>query len=318
MNPKNVIHQILKQYLSQLISEIDKANTLLGLHRIYDSGKTLEIALKNFLASLLPEFVGITRGHVFSEQLDSASKEIDLILFDKRYFSGFHVEKNEYETISYVPINVVFGIISVKKKLTLKSIRDSVNNINSVYNLDRKPLHNHFHYDLNLGNALEFRNGIELNRIFSCVIAYSSEFFYRLKNGIKIERTKDELTKYLNEFQNKKWFNNFRVDIVFTLDGMLFSPLEYKEALESWVRSTKIELLGKEKKALLIIDNVDSNRSDLILGYSIDKKFPEKLLGQFLIYLQLFCSQLVKNPPNIEEIFKQVFATTLDAITRNK
>jgi len=91
--PKELIHQIFKQYHKQLLFEFEKANTMLTMKRISDSGKVLEIALKNFLLRLLPDYVGVCRGVIFDSNCEKHSKEIDLILYDKRYFSGFQFDK---------------------------------------------------------------------------------------------------------------------------------------------------------------------------------------------------------------------------------
>ena len=86
---QDLINDILKQYHSELISEIDKAETLLKIKRVYDAGQVLEIALKNLLQRLLPHYIGITRGIVIDSEVIEKSSEIDLIVYDKRYFSGF-------------------------------------------------------------------------------------------------------------------------------------------------------------------------------------------------------------------------------------
>jgi hypothetical protein len=67
IEPKDIIDQIYRQYHSLLLAEVEKANTLIHLGRIYDSGSALEIALKKLLWQILPNYVGLTRGFVIDE-----------------------------------------------------------------------------------------------------------------------------------------------------------------------------------------------------------------------------------------------------------
>ena len=87
----NIVESILKQYHTEFIFELEKANTMLKMNRISDSGKPLEFALKALLQNLLPDYVGITRGIIFDSSCNKQSKEIDLLLYTQSYFSGFVV-----------------------------------------------------------------------------------------------------------------------------------------------------------------------------------------------------------------------------------
>jgi hypothetical protein len=319
--PKEIVQQILKQYQTELVQEIEKATTLLELKRVYDAGRMLELALKNFLVKLLPSYVGITKGVIFSSDLSSHSEEIDLILYDKRYFPGFVIDNNITESISYISIDTVFGVISVKKTLDLKSWRDSVRNINSVYNLYRKSIKNQFHYNLGLNEKfLIYGKGEEVNKIFSCIFAAKNNFLYKRENRKKIKRSNDELIKYFDSFCSKGMLDSFRIDLIATLDGTIFFPVIYSADENVWHRSAETSILGTEKKAITpsIVDIaknlIRSNIEDVILGYSIEQANPEKTLGQFITYIQIFSSSLVKSQPDIHSILKECFDSKINII----
>ena len=238
----------MKQYHSELIAEIDKAETLLRIKRIYDAGKVLEIAIRNKLLSTLPHFVGITRGIIVDSDVKHKSKEIDLIIYDKRYFSGLEIENSINDSVSLISIDTVFGVISIKKTLTISSLKDSIKNINSVYSLNRKELRNQFHYDLSFGKGLlNYKNGMELNRIFSCIVCFNNEFLYKTKKKIRVKREKEEIISYYNKLAKDGRFKNFNIDIVYTVDGTFIQPLIYNTLTKRWSRNIATSLLGTLK-----------------------------------------------------------------------
>ena len=130
-----MIAQVFRQYHAELLAEIERADTLLAVKRIYDAGKSLEIAVASIIKRLLPDWVGVTRGKVISSDCKAESKEIDLIFYDKRYFSGLVVSGVGPDIFSYVCIDTVLGVLAVKKTLTKGELKDSVANLKSVTEL---------------------------------------------------------------------------------------------------------------------------------------------------------------------------------------
>lgn len=311
--PKEIIGSIFRQYQKELLYELEKAETMLNIKRISDSGKVLEIALKNLLQRLLPDYVGITRGIIFCSDCNEHSNEIDLILYDKRYFSGFVVEDWYTESISYISIDTVLGIISVKKKLSLSSLQEAISNISSVYSLKRSDITNQFHYDLNFGDILSYKNGCEVNKIFSCIVAFENELFYKTENGKKKIRRDNEIEKYLDEKSSELWFDGMNTDIIYTIDGTVFSPMILDENKNKWIKIMSTDILGEEKKSLRPYIENDIIKADtrLMLGYSYDFESPEISLGQFIAYLNYYCYQLVKSTPNINKIFDNFINRTV-------
>jgi len=267
---EELINKILIQYRSELIAEIDKAETLLRLRRIYDSGQVLEIALKKLFKRLLPHYVGVTRGVVIDSSVKDKSAEIDLIIYDKRYFSGFEINDNLNDSVSVISIDTVFGVMSVKKKLTLTSLEESISNINTVYNLDRRSIQNQLHYDLNLGKSLSYKGGIELNRIFSCVITYENDLLFKTEEQKKVKRSEDEIRTYFNKIAEDGKFNDSKIDLIFSINGVLIYPMTYNQAngeilrvyikeliksspnipemFKNFFETSQINIIGNEKK----------------------------------------------------------------------
>ena len=302
---RELISSIFKHYHSELQSEIDKANALLKIKRIYDSGQVLELAIDALLSRVMPDWIGITRGVVIDTNVDETSNEIDLILYDKRYFPGLVIAETVNESISCVSIDVVVGIISVKKKLTLKSLKEAITNIKSVTDLQRKVLKNQLHNDISLDGFLSYKNGKDLGGFFSCIIAYENDLFYRVENKEKRLKTDEEIKDYFDKKSKEDWFNNITVDHIYTVDGTVFYPLLMKTG--KWDRTVDVERLGSPKKVIqpFIKGNVVEIDTDYCLAYSHDFANPEISLGNLIGYLQYYGASLVKSTPAIHKWFDQ-------------
>lgn len=308
MTPYEIIEKIFIQYHSELLAEIARADTMLGMKRIADAGKNLELALHATLSRVLPEWIGITRGIVVSSNCRANSEEVDLILYDKRYFPGLVVshDSSGSDHLSYISIDVVLGVISVKKTLGREELKSAIKNIKSVIDLDRKPLKNQIHFDIPLGGAISFRKGQEVNRIFSCIVSFENKLFYRIENRIRRLRTNDEITKYFDSIAGEEWFDGAFVDLIYTVDGTLFFPIAVNEE-SKWERTTDITLLSMPKQSIrpYIVDGVAKSDSRLALAYTYDFDNAASALGQFIMYLQIYCSQLIKASPNFYTWFRQ-------------
>jgi len=315
---EELINKILIQYRSELIAEIDKAETLLRLRRIYDSGQVLEIALKKLFKRLLPHYVGVTRGVVIDSSVKDKSAEIDLIIYDKRYFSGFEINDNLNDSVSVISIDTVFGVMSVKKKLTLTSLEESISNINTVYNLDRRSIQNQLHYDLNLGKSLSYKGGIELNRIFSCVITYENDLLFKTEEQKKVKRSEDEIRTYFNKIAEDGKFNDSKIDLIFSINGVLIYPMTYNQANGEILRNLSTLNFGTKKEVIQEEGHIDELIDKQLLAYTIDEEEPQIILGQFIVYLQVYIKELIKSSPNIPEMFKNFFETSQINIIGNE
>lgn len=304
---RDVINNILKQYHSELISEIDKAETLLRIKRIYDAGQVLEIALKNLFKRLLPHFVGVSRGIVIDSNIVHKSEEIDLIIYDKRYFSGFEINDNFNDKISVISIDTVFGIISVKKKLTLNSLEESIKNINTVYKLNRRKIQNQWHYDLDLGRGLNYKNGIELNKIFSCIITYENDLLYKTEDREKVKRNTDEISDYFKKIAKDGRFNSSHIDLIYSISGSLIYPMIFNSDSKEWFRNLSTLYLGSKKHVIQDESNNEELLGKQLLAYTINEEEPYVILGQFMMYIQVYVKQLIKSSPNLLEMFKSFF-----------
>lgn len=308
---KEIIEIIFKQYHTELTSHLDKAKTLLALMRIYDSGQILEIALKNLLLNLLPDFVGITRGIIFSSDCKSESKEIDLILYDKRYSGNFIINSFGENSISYVSVDTVFGVISVKKTLTKDSLKEAIENIKSVYSLQSNKIKNRLHYDIVVEPTLTYKDGMILNNIFSCIVSYQNKIVMKKKEEDYEYLSSDEIKKTFDDLTRNEWFSSLFIDNIYTTDGTFFFPIQLSEDKKNWQRNIIINKIGMQKKMIMpyIKENTITTDSELALAYTCDFGKPEKILGQFIMYLQYYTSHLVKSTPNISEIFSSLIDT---------
>ena len=303
---RELILSIFKSYHSELKAEIDKANSLLKIKRIYDSGQVLEIAVTEVLARNLPDWVGYTRGVIIDTNANCISEEIDIILYDKRYFPGLVISKEGSESISCISIDVLLGVISVKKKLTRKSLKDAIKNIKSVTDLSRKAIPNQFHYDLNLGDTIIYKDGKDMGGFFSCIISYENDLFYREKNKKRVRRTPPEIIKYFDELCSEEWFDGTTVDHIYTVDGTVFFPLKLEG--DKWTKTNDIGMLSSQKKTIRpFIDenNTIQAGSNYCLSYSYNFESPEISLGNLVGFLQVYCAQLVKSSPKIHKWFDE-------------
>ncbi|MCK4601894.1 MAG: hypothetical protein KAU28_05480 [Phycisphaerae bacterium] len=296
-----IIEHSFGYYHKQLLVELEKATLLGKLGRIYDSGQVVEIALKSLLTRLLPSHVGITRGFVFDSDCRAHSREIDLILYDKRYFAGFPIGEDGGDTLSYISIDTVLGVISVKKTLTSKELKDAVENVRSVYELHRVTHKNRFHYGLEI-HGMTYRNGEEVNRIFSCVVGGTDKLFlHNLQDGSA--PTQDVLSKRVKSVFKRPWFDGTELDLVYTIDGSLLSPGRWNAEAKAYDQIALIEHVGQEKMTRKGFTKEHAPNeigliSRIFLGH------PELSLGEFIVHLQIYCADLVKSTPDLGKIFK--------------
>lgn len=302
--PETVIAQIFRQYHAELLAEVERADTLLAVKRIYDAGKSLEIAIVRIFNRLLPDWVGITRGKVISSDCKDESKEIDIIFYDKRYFSGLVVSEVGPDVFSYICIDTVLGVLAIKKTLAKPELKDSIDNLTSITDLRREPLKNRTHFDIPL-IGMTHRGGVELNRIFTGIVGYSNSFLFKRGDKKCARKNDTEVQATFDAICAEDWFDGAPLDLILTVDGSIFFPLSLGE--KGWKRTVEIEKLMLPKTSIRPYVDGDEVKADsnLVLGYNYSLDEPHLALGQFIMYLQYYCSQLVKASPNFELFFSQ-------------
>ncbi|GHT24655.1 hypothetical protein AGMMS4957_18060 [Bacteroidia bacterium] len=309
-SPQEIIDAIFEQYRKQFDAALSQAETLLETKRIYDAGQKLELAFKNFFLQMLPEYVGITRGFVFDTECERHSNEIDLIFYDKRYFSGFPINEQGDDVLSYISIDVVLGIAQVKKTLTLDTWGESINNLNSVYSLKRQSKPNQMHYDSHSGGTIQYNGGISsTERIFSCILSGKNDMFYKIQDGIEVQMNNTEIKKYILTKTNEEKYHflriNMPIDLIYTLDGTLAYAWTFNEKTNTYQKDVAFDILGENKvlKWMMPLQNKP-------IIYTFDNRLdkPNTALGFALAYLNFWCKPLIKSTPKIEKILANYFS----------
>ncbi len=101
------------------------------INHLGNRGSYRENTLKNFLnAGKLPKRFGVGSGEIIGPK-QKVSKQSDLIIFDQ--LDGMSLAYSE--NVQIYPIEVVFGLIEVKSKLSKEELIESLENIKSVKTL---------------------------------------------------------------------------------------------------------------------------------------------------------------------------------------
>jgi hypothetical protein len=124
----------MKKYYSSLSENM--LNEIKGIseeiEHAGEQGRNNEEILKSFLEKHLPKKYGLTTGKVLSAD-GEMSKQIDIIIYDRLDTPSL----KQARAWSIVPIESVYGIISVKTQLDRDEVVDSIKNIASVRRLHR-------------------------------------------------------------------------------------------------------------------------------------------------------------------------------------
>ena len=149
------------------------------------------------------------------------------------------------------------------------------------------------------------REGIELNRIFTGVVGYRNSLLYKTKDKKRTPKDEAEVRETFDGISAEDWFDGSPIDLILTVDGSVFFPLMRGDA--GWKRTVEIDKLMLPKVSMrpYVVDDMVQANSTLALGYNYSFDEPHVALGQFVMYLQYYCSQLVKASPNFELYFSQ-------------
>lgn len=297
---EKIISSIFKIYQAELEAEIERAEALLNIKRIYDSGKVLEVAFKNIMLRNLPSYVGITRGIIFDTKVEGQSKEIDMIFYDKRYFNGFEINSMGEDELSLISIDTVFGAISVKKTLTKSALLDCIDNISSVLELERASIRNQYHYDLDLG-GIKYDNGEEQNMIFTGIVAYRDKFI--------CSKNKEGEAKF-NEDLKQIVSGDFRLDFIYSLDGMFCFPAHIPVGSNKAQMNLSLKSLGVKKSVASITSSNVLNTRDRGLFFSMINEIqkPERAIGLLIFSLNTYMKRMIRTSPNPQNLLQKLLS----------
>lgn len=124
-------NKILKNVFDNLESSLYSDMNIRIQHNLED-GKYREYLVKNVLSKIVPSKYSITNGFIIDSD-NKISDEMDIIIYDKNYVPPFFEE-----TYTVVPIEAVISIIQVKTTLNSQTLKDSIDNLNSIDQLNSK------------------------------------------------------------------------------------------------------------------------------------------------------------------------------------
>ncbi len=123
--------KILKDIFDNLEESLYNDMNIRIQHNLED-GKYREYLVKNVLEKIIPSKYSITNGFIIDSD-NNISDEMDIIIYDKNYVPPFFDE-----TYTVVPIESVIAVIQVKTTLNCNTLKDSINNLNSIDRLNAK------------------------------------------------------------------------------------------------------------------------------------------------------------------------------------
>lgn len=131
MKEKSKKREILKDIFENLEKALYNDMSVKIQHNVSD-GKYREYLVTKLLEKIIPSKYNITNGFIIDSD-NNISKEMDVIIYDRNYVPPFFDE-----TYTIVPIEAVIAVIQVKTTLDTDSLKDSVNNLNSIDCLNSK------------------------------------------------------------------------------------------------------------------------------------------------------------------------------------
>jgi hypothetical protein len=146
-----------KEFVYSLSDAFDKRTDVIrtDYHEIelltshpYMKGYYLEEIIRKFLSEYLPPHFGISRGFIV-DSFGHVSREIDIIIFDRYKTPIFHSSGDS----RIIPVEMVYGVIEIKKNLDGRNLNDVFINLQSINKLRKGALRDAFqhtmHIDLN-------------------------------------------------------------------------------------------------------------------------------------------------------------------------
>lgn len=123
--------KILRNIFDNLEKSLYSDMSIRIQHNLED-GKYREYLVTKVLKKIIPSKYSITNGFIIDSD-NNISKEMDVIIYDRNYVPPFFDE-----TYTVVPIEAVIAVIQVKTTLSSTTLKDSIDNLNSIDNLKSK------------------------------------------------------------------------------------------------------------------------------------------------------------------------------------
>lgn len=127
MKEKKILKNIFDNLENSLYSDMS-----IRIEHDLEDGKYREYLVKKVFDKIIPSKYAITNGFIIDSD-NNISKEMDIIIYDRNYVPPFFDE-----TYTVVPIEAVIAVIQVKTTLDSGTIKDSIENLNSIDNLNSK------------------------------------------------------------------------------------------------------------------------------------------------------------------------------------
>lgn len=124
-----------KRILTDIFDNLEKSlysDMSIRIENNLEDGMYREYLVKKVLEKIVPSKYCITDGFVIDSD-NNISKQMDIIIYDRNYVPPFFDE-----TYSVVPVEAVIAVIQVKTTINNKSLKDSVDNLNSISHLNSK------------------------------------------------------------------------------------------------------------------------------------------------------------------------------------
>lgn len=264
------------------------------------------------MGRLLPTHIGIGRGHVASPDWSTASEEIDIILYDRRYAAGFPYlgePGKPGEHLGVFSSTAVLGCIAVTKTLTKRKLKSSIDNLQTATKLITPDMVNQLHFDMPLTGALRFRNGSIVNPTITAVVAFSDQIFTETSKGHRSVITSDrKLDLKLDSLATLDGFCGGQLDMIYTVDGIIMYPMipgptGFTHAPpEQWVGKPKGCVEVEYENGQVSTTGADSGDPPILLFEDHRLDEPAVSLRLFLTHLIHACSWIVKQTPDFSNL----------------
>ena len=149
-------------------------------------GLAREDLLKKYLRDLIPQKYAIASG-IICDSNENQSRQQDFIIYDSFTCPTFY----QFDSTAILPVESVYATIEIKSSLNSKTLKECVENINSVRKLQRT--------DNN--QSIKITNGFSSTYPLGFVFAYTSTMSLK-----KLILKMDEYEKKVDQNNSKKYF----------------------------------------------------------------------------------------------------------------
>lgn len=127
--------KLFRRFCRDLDGALERAEEEFSSHN-KSKGDICEAAVRTYLQKTLGTRYGVAGNGQIFDILGSQSKEIDVIIFDNLWSTRFTPADSKEPPI--IPVESVYAVIEVKKRLTARDLRNAVGNLASFKQLVRE------------------------------------------------------------------------------------------------------------------------------------------------------------------------------------